>query len=140
MEKIMYISYGYGKYHAAVLLREIHRLPMKNIRMLFRLLFRAWAYGWRDENDESVQTTELFLGGAIQASEEEARAAAQAYADGWRDIQYLRRDPKQNRDALALVRAENDRLTKAMKQTHRTFKRWVRIYEIFKEEERNVSE
>ena len=140
MEKIMYISYGYGGYHAAVLLRELHRLPMKNIRRLFRLLFRAWAYGWREENEVSVQTAELFLDDVIRISEEEARAAARAYADGWRDIEYLRRDPKQDRNTLAAVRQENQRLTKALKQAEGIHKRWVRICEMFKEEKQNVSE
>ena len=84
------------------------------------------------ENEEAIQTAELYIQNAVEDSLQAWKEKSQEYAHGWRNL----KDPFASRltreERLKVIR-ENNRLTAAVKEAKQTHEKWVKINSVFHE-------
>ena len=114
-------------FRATIYLPRLHELTITNIRKLLRLVF---CYDW--ENEEAIQTTELYIPNAVEDSLQAWKEKSQEYAHGWRNLKGPFA-PRLTKEEKLKVTRENNRLTAAVKEAKRTHEKWVKINSVFHE-------
>lgn len=105
-------------------LPKLIELPVPNLRKLFKLmLLEPW------NNEEAIQTTELFIPDAVTSSKAKLQTASDAYAQGWRKVQ----NPRSRHPDVRKVLKENRRLTEDLKAAKALHDSWVKIQAIWLE-------
>lgn len=118
----------------SVLLNHLPRLPMANIRKLFKLMLAC-----PTQNDEAIQTTAAWFPEAIEAAKLDWGAATTSFSNGWRDLKCFVQElprmltPDERRKAVSKQRKLNQVLYSALKSAKADYERLLKIQTIFNE-------
>lgn len=110
-------------------LDRLPTLPLKNIRKLFSMMLsEPW------NNEQAIADADAYFSTAVDDSKEAWAKASKEYQDGWRLVEKpLRRRTRKEIKADAAIKANNEALARAVKQSKAQHERWVKIQSIWRD-------
>lgn len=117
------VSFQQDTCHITLYLPKLPDLPIKNIRKLFSMMLsEPW------NNEQAIADADAYFSTAVDDSKEAWAKASKEYQDGWRLVEKpIRRRTRKEIKAAATIRADNEALVRAVKQSKAQHERWVKI-------------
>ena len=117
------VSFRQGTCRITLYLPRLPDLPIKNIHKLFSMMLsEPW------DNGQAIADAEAYFSAAVNDSKEALAKASKEYQNGWQPVEKpLRRRTRKEIKAAAAIRANNEALARALKQSKARHERWVKI-------------